>query len=324
MKTVLLVPPFRPSDTERIGEGMDCIVRWAGDPDAEALSSADAIMGQPRSGMISRAPRLRWIQTTSAGVDHYFRDPDALRGDVTFTNLSGAFGQAISEYVLAMCLMLYKSLHLYRDHQSARLWKDEGVQDSPVGKELLILGAGDIGSAVASLFAPFGCRIVGMRRSAAELPPPFGRTIRPEALDACLPAADIIVCALPFTRETEHMLDARRLSLLKSDAVLINVGRGAVIDQDALADILGKGLIRGAALDVFEKEPLPAEHPLWRCGNAILTPHITGGTFGHLKATEERMFTICRANLARFLTGAPLLNVVDPDTGYRRTEDRYL
>ena len=324
MKTVLLVPPFRPSDAARIGEGMDCVVRWDEDPDEETLCAADAIMGQPRFRWMSAAPRLRWVQTTSAGVDHFFRRRGELPRDVTFTNLSGAFGQAISEYVLTMCLMLYKSMHLYRDHQSAQLWKDEGVQDSPVGKELLILGAGDIGTAVAVLFAPFGCRIIGMRRSPSELPPPFDETIRPDALDRYLAAADIVVCALPSTGETERMLDARRLALLKQNAILINVGRGSVIDQDALADILTRGNIRGAALDVFEKEPLPEDHPLWKCENAILTPHITGGTFGHLKATEEKMFSLCRENLKRFLGGAPLLNVVDPDTGYRKTEGRYL
>ncbi|MBO7404495.1 MAG: D-2-hydroxyacid dehydrogenase, partial [Clostridia bacterium] len=305
-------------------DGMPCRVSWEKEPSLETLSCVDAIMGQPHFRWMSEAPHLRWVQTTSAGVDHYFLRRDRLRTDVVFTNLSGAFGQAISEYVLTMCLMLYKSMHLYRDHQAAVLWHDEGRQESPVGKHLLILGSGDIGTAVASIFAPFGCRITGMRRSAGELPAPFGRTIRPDELDGALPDADIVVCALPHTPETVRMLDARRLSLFRKDAVLINVGRGAVIDQDALAACLQSGGIRGAALDVFEKEPLPEEHPLWKCANAIITPHITGGTFGLLPATEDRMFEICMEYLKRFLAGDPLLNIVDPESGYRRTEERFI
>ena len=289
----------------------------------ETLETSDVILGQPSPARLAGAKKLKMLQITSAGTDAYTRNADIFPKTAAFCNLSGAFGQSISEFVLTYVFMLYKHLHLFRDHQNRHEWVDEGRQDSPVGKNLLILGAGNIGTCVARLFRPFNCRITGMRRSKAVVPPEYDAIITMDELDPALEKADIVVCALPGTKETEKLFDSRRLSLLKPTALLVNVGRGSLIDGLALADALDSGTIAGAAIDVTDPEPLPADHPLWACRNCILTPHITGGSLGHLKATEEVMFDICRKNLARLRDGEPLLNLVDFSTGYRVNDNRY-
>lgn len=320
---VLLTSPFRPEHLESFSdmEGFD--FRWSEDPSPEQLNSAEIIMGNPEGEWISRSPSLRWIQLAFAGSNLQAAFPEVAEKKILLTNLSGAFGQSISEIVLCYVLMLYKHLQLYRDHQLRREWTDEGRQETPVGKRLLILGAGNIGEETARLFRPFGCEIIGLRRSSRDLPPCFDRIILLEELDAELPEADIVVCALPESAETRGMINARRLNLLKPSALLINVGRGSLIDQDALAEILQNNRIAGAALDVTDPEPLPASHSLWGCKNLILTPHISGGSFGHLRATEETLFKICKTNLRRYASGQPLLNLVDPAAGYRVPENRY-
>lgn len=289
--------------------------------DESQLAGAEVILGNPSPALLAKAPRVKWVQICSAGSDAFFGCPELFENR-TLTNLSGAFGQSISEFALTMTLMLYKHMHLFRDRQRAHVWADVGRQDSPVGKNVLILGAGDIGTRTAELFSHFGCHITGMRRTPRDVPPPFEKMITADGLDMALPEADIVICALPGTKETYHLLDARRLGLMKQTAVLVNVGRGGLIDSLALADALNSGRLGGAAIDVTDPEPLPADHPLWDCENLILTPHITGKGFGHLTATEEKLFEICRENLRRYRDGEALMNRVDMKQGYRVTDNR--
>ncbi len=323
MKKVLLTRPFRPEDTARF-EGIPGVsLLYNGDPDGASLKGVEGIIGSPAPSVVLSAPDLKWLQVTSAGVDGYLKVPEIVESGLVITNLSGAFGRSISEFCLTMCLMLMKHMQRYRDNQNEHVWRDEGRQASPVGKDLLILGAGNLGTATARLFRPFRCRITGMRRSARAVPPEFDEMITMDGLDDALQKADIIVCALPETPETHKLLNAKRLQLLKKTAILINVGRGPLIDCGELALRLNAGLLWGAALDVTDPEPLPKDHPLWSARNAIVTPHITGGSFGHLTATEEKLFEICRENLRRFAEGLPFLNVVDRSTGYRTVEERF-
>ena len=323
MKELLLTRPFRAYDIERFADIPEVHVTFAEEPTDDELIKAEIIMGQPRKSALKKAVNAKWLQITSAGSDHYTAYPELFENGLMLTNLSGAFGQSISEFVLTMALMLYKKLPLYRDNQNLCLWKDEGVQDSPVGKNLLILGAGNIGTEIAKLFRPFRCHITGMRRTVREIPAEFDAMITMEGLDEALKSADIIACALPESPETHKLIDAGRIALMKEDAILINVGRGGLIDTDALTEALKNGHLWGAALDVTDPEPLPADHPLWKERRCIVTPHITGGSFGHLKATEETLFSICLENLKRYLNNEPLLNVVDIKTGYRQTDNRY-
>lgn len=323
MIEALLIDPFREEDGKRLSDVPGFHIGWAKTPSREELEKAEVLLGLPTFEQLSAAKNLRWVQSPMAGVDFYAKKREEFPENVTLTNLSGAFGPSISEFALTMCLTLYKKTGLYRDNQRAHRWNDEGVQDSPAGKHLLILGAGDIGCETARLFKVFGCRITGLRRTARELPENFDEMITMEGLDKALSEADIVVSALPATEETKGLFDERRLSLLKPSAVLINVGRGNLIDTDALARHLADGRLLGAGLDVTDPEPLPEDHPLWDLPNVIITPHVSGGTFGHLKATEDALFDLCRKNMERYRDGEPLLNEVDLAAGYRKTENRY-
>lgn len=315
----LITAPFPPEALPRLSSIEGVEVKYIPSPTDEDAAWADFILGGPSMHVLHQANRLKVLQLHYAGVDALMKRTDFPQG-VTLCNATGAFGQSISEYVMTMVLALYKQMGLYRDNQNRHIWQDMGRQDSPVGKTLLILGAGNIGTSVAKLFRPFGCKLIGMRRVPRECPEEFDRIITLEELDEFLPLADIVVGALPSTPATRKLLNRQRLVLLKSSAILINVGRGDLVDCEALAELLKNGGIRGAALDVTDPEPLPQDHPLWGCKNAILTPHITGGSFGHLTATEDFIYDLCRDNLERFRDGRPLRNVVDFSTGYKKTE----
>lgn len=323
MIEALILEPVWPIDVERLSKIEGYRFSATQEPTAEELEKAEVIIGLPTFGQLSAAKNLRWVQLSMAGADVYAKKKEEFPKGVTLTNLSGAFGPSISEYVLTMCLMLHKRMELYRDHQREHRWVDEGWQETPSGKSVLILGAGDIGVCTAKLFRPFGCHIVGLCRTAREIPEFFDEIITFEDLDKALAEADIVVGALPSTSETRKLFDSRRLAKLKPSAVLINVGRGDLIDTDALAMALSEGKLAGAALDVTDPEPLPPEHPLWDIPNAVITPHITGGTFGHLSVTENIFYDLCQKNLLRYKNKEPLLNVVDLETGYRTLGNRY-
>ena len=319
--TVLAAAPFRPQDRAALeaAGGPYYTFIFTTSPDAVQLAQAEVILGDVPPAAAACAPALKWLQLVSAGADAWTQT-GSLPEQILLTNVSGAFGQAISEYVLALILMFEKQLHRYRDSQRQARWQDLGRQMSPEGQRVLVVGAGDIGCAVARLLKHAACHMVGIRRVPRAVPPMFDEMYTLEALDAQLPLADIVVCALPDTPATRGLFDRRRLSLLRPDALLINVGRGNLIDCEALAEQLTAGRLGGAALDVTDPEPLPPDHPLWRCPDAIITPHITGGSFGHLEATSDRICEICCENLRRYAAGQPLINLVDRQTGYRVTQ----
>ncbi len=318
MTNVLITYPLQAPHMARIPAIPGLNITFSPEPSDRELATSEVIVGWLTMQQLHQAKNLKLYQAVYAGMDSLMGG-DFPQG-VTLCNATGAFGTGISEYVLTMVLMLYKHMGLYRDDQARCIWGDYGRQESPVGKTLLILGAGDIGNATARLFRPFGCHIIGLRRVVRALPPEYDEMITMDDLDAALSRADIIVGALPSTPATVGLLDRRRLELMKSTAVLVNVGRGNLIDCDALADLLQQGRLMGAGLDVTNPEPLPQDHPLWRCKNALITPHITGGSFGHLAATEEFIFQLVRENLVRYRDGLPLRNVVDRNTGYKTTE----
>lgn len=316
MIKVSLVPPFSEEDIAAFSDIPGLCIRWG------HISDAAVILGTPDPEMIRTLPQLQWLQSTSAGVDPYIAEKDAFYGKI-LTTTSGAFGASISEYVLAMVLELQKKLNLYRDNQSRSFWNDEGIQMTPRNKRLLVFGTGDIGCRVAKLFSIFHCQCIGVRRQAGVCPEPFERVVSLDRAEEELPQADILVCAMPHTRETCGYFDRRRLGLLKKSAILVNVGRGGFIDTDALTAVLQDHRIYGAAMDVTDPEPLPQEHPLWKCKNAVITPHISGMGFGHLKETQDIIFDICKENLKRYISGEELLNRVDFETEYRKPENRY-
>ncbi len=275
----------------------------------EQLQRATVIFGYPPVKPLAQVKNLRWLQLSTAGADRYL-PPGVLPETASLSNATGAYGPAVSEHMLGMLMTLYKKMHLYRDNQRKALWKDRGKVRSITGKTVLILGAGDIGSAFARLVRALGASsVIGIKRNTRKIPEGFDEAHPLERLDELLPKADIVANVLPATPETERLFDGRRLSLLRSDAVLLNCGRGSAVDLDALCVALEKNPEFCAGLDVTEPEPLPAEHPIWMLPNVLITPHAAGNF--HLDSILELLLEIALKNLASYQeTGQPCVNVL--------------
>ena len=273
---------------------------------AEQLAAATVILGCPSGEGLSAAGNLKWLHTWSAGVDPYLR-PGVLPAGAALTCSAGAYGPAVSGHMLAMLLALMKRLPQYRDWQNERIYTDLGAVKTLAGATVLVGGCGDIGSPFARLCKALGAgRVVGLRRDPSKPAGGFDEIHPLSDLDALLPRADVVALALPSAPETDGLLDERRLALMKPDAILLNAGRGAAVDCDALARLMAAGRLWGAGLDVTSPEPLPEDHPLWLQPRALLTPHVAGG--GHLASTMERIVDIALDNLKRYCAGLPLRN----------------
>jgi phosphoglycerate dehydrogenase-like enzyme len=263
-----------------------------------------------------RAVNLRWVNVPGAGVKAWSKR--LLRGDVTVTNSAGLTDQPMAETALAMILSFHRRLHLARDYQNQGGWRRDPVKDAiyedwaPLHRKTLgILGFGSIGRKLAALARGVGMRVLGVRMT--PRPDPLAeRVVGRAELPGVLAECDYLVCALPETNLTQGILGRREFELMKSSAVVINIGRGSVIDPDALEDALGKGRIRGAGLDVTSPEPLPDDSPLWAMPNVLITPHI-GGCRPDYERVALEMFA---ENLRRYLRGMPLLRKVDVARGY--------
>ena len=236
--------------------------------------------------------------------------------ETVLTNATGAYGLAISEYMVAVWLELLKKLHLYRDVQRTGKWCDLGQVRSAWNSTVLVLGLGDIGGEFAKRAKALGARVIGVRRTGTDKPDFVDELIHTDKLDEYLPQADCVAITLPGTTATKGMFDAERMAKMKDGAILLNVGRGMIVDTDALCAALENGKLAGAGVDVTDPEPLPTDHPLWKMENAVITPHISGGY--HLQETHDRIVRIMAENLKRFLAGEPLRNVIDFSTGYRK------
>ena len=279
-----------------------------------ALVRADAVIGEPALPLLRRAAdegsRLRIVQATWAGTDRYTRGDVAFPAGASLCSAVGGFGQLISQYVLAQVLGLMQNLPAYRDQQRRASWDDLGAVGSLDGARVLVFGAGNIGGWVARRLRGFDCTVTGVCRDTTRPREGFDRLVTLDEAEGELASADVVVGALPNTEVTAGWMDGRRLRLMRRGAVLVNVGRGTFVDADALAKVLAEGAIRGAALDVTAPEPLPADHPLWREPRCFITPHVSGGSFGRNRQTEDAICRICCDNLRALRTGAPLRNLV--------------
>jgi phosphoglycerate dehydrogenase-like enzyme len=290
---------------------------------ARELADADVFYGfECPPEMVAEAPRLRWIQSISAGIERNLSPGVVARG-IAVTNGSGIAAAGIAEHVLAMMLALSRNLHVALGLQREARWDRPAVMagtGTPVreirGSQVAVLGLGPIGATVARHAASLGATVRGMRRhppSRAEAP--YDAIVGPDGLDALLGWADFVLLAVPHTPDTERMIGARELGLMRRDAYLVNIARGSVVDEEALVDALRRGALAGAALDVFREEPLPATSPLWHLPNVVITPHVAGVTPHYF----QRALALFVENLERFLAGRPLRNLVDPALGYPRS-----
>ena len=294
------------------------------DIDALADPALEAIVGRRIPVDLARVPRLRWLQVGSAGVDHLAADPPWARG-VTVTNARGVFAVPIGEYVSGAILRINQPTRQWDADQTAHRWPvdDEPVASIVRGRTAVLVGYGSIGREVARQLAALGLRIVAVkprpevRVDASYRVPGTGdpdgtipdRIVGVEALREVAGGADYLVLTLPLTAESRELIDGSVLAALPSSAWLINVSRGALVDEAALLSALQAGRLAGAVLDVFAEEPLPPDHPLWDAPNVTITPHVSG-------ATSRFRDDLIVENVRRFLAGEPLLNSVDPERGY--------
>lgn len=281
----------------------------------EDVDWAQVILGNVPAAMLHGSPALEWLQTNSAGVEPYIQ-PGVLAGDTLLTNATGAYGLAIAEHILGMLLELFKKLELYRDAQKSGAWQSQGAVKAVYGSTVLVLGMGDIGGEFAARCKALGAKVIGVRRSPRPCPEYADEVHLLEDLDSLLPQADVVAITLPGTDATRGLMSRERLAKMKEDAVLLNVGRGFIVDTEALCDALERGHLSGAGVDVTDPEPLPPTHRLWNIPTAVVTPHISG--FYHLRETHERIVGIFLENLRHFQAGEPLRNLVDFATGYRK------
>lgn len=281
----------------------------------EDVDWAQVILGNVPATMLHGSPALEWLQTNSAGVEPYIQ-PGVLAGDTLLTNATGAYGLAIAEHMLGMLLELFKKLELYRDAQKSGAWQSQGAVKAVYGSTVLVLGMGDIGGEFAARCKALGAKVIGVRRSPRPCPEYADEVYLLEDLDSLLPQADVVAITLPGTDATRGLMSRERLAKMKEGAVLLNVGRGFIVDTEALCDALERGHLSGAGVDVTDPEPLPPTHRLWNIPTAVVTPHISG--FYHLRETHERIVGIFLENLRHFQAGEPLRNLVDFATGYRK------
>lgn len=274
-------------------------------PFAPLADDVEVILGCPQPSALASFPRLKWLQTWTAGVDPYLA-PGVLPQGAALTSAVGAYGPAVAEHMLSCTLSLMKRLPTYHDDQRQQVWQDRGGVASFLDATVVLLGTGDIGGHYAAYAKALGAHTIGLNRHPDKPIPAMDELRHISELDGVLPRADVVAMSLPGTPETTHIMDAHRLGLMKPTAILVNAGRGTAVDALALADALGAGKLWGAALDVTEPEPLPPGYPLWSCPGLLLTPHVAGGD--HMDATCRRIAAIALDNVGRYVAGQPLNN----------------
>ncbi len=279
------------------------------------IVDAEAAFGWLPRDVLAKAQRLRWLQAPQAAPAAGYYYPELIAHSLAVTNFREIFNDHISTHIMAFVLAFARGLHVYIPQQLQREWKkpkeDLGVVHLPEATALIV-GVGGIGAETARLAAAFGMTVLATDARRTEPPPGVAELHKPEALDALLPRADFVILTVPHTPATEGFMHRARFQRMKRSAFFINIGRGMTTKLDDLVAALRAGEIAGAALDVFEQEPLPAEHPLWTMPNVLLTPHMAG--YGPY--LNDRRYQIMIDNCRAFLDGKPLRNVVDKSSWF--------
>lgn len=303
-----------PAGLESVEDAAD--IRYVtADELGDAVVGADALLlwdffSSALATVWPQCDSLRWIHVAAAGVDSLMF-PELTTSDVTVTNSRGIFDRPIAEYVLGQILAFAKDAATSRALQSTRTWQHRETERID-GAHAMVVGTGAIGRAIAQLLRAVGMTVSGVGRTSRDGDPNFGTVHASDDLAEQVGRADYLVLVAPLTDSTRGMVDGRVLGAMKPGSRLINVGRGELLDTDALLHHLDSGPLAGAALDVFETEPLPADHPLWTAENVVITPHMSGDAAGW----HDRLASLFVDNFHRYAGGRDLLNVVDKERGY--------
>ena len=281
----------------------------------EALPRARAAFGTLDPELLKAAPRLEWLACPAAGPPPTYFFPELVASPVTVTNMRGVYSDHISTHIMAFVLAFARGLHRLLPQQFQHNWargpQFEGATYLPEATALII-GVGGIGGATAQHCAHFGMRVIGIDPRVVERPAGVDELYPPEELDDHLGRSDFVIITAPQTPGTQGLMDAARFRRMKPTAVLINIGRGTTVKLDDLTEALCEGIIGGAALDVFEIEPLPPDHPLWQAPNFLMTPHLAGrGPY-----LEERRLDLLLENCGRMARGDELINVMDKENWF--------
>ena len=291
---------------------LDVFIDWDTDNFEQSMQDADVLLtwNLPTESFAQVAPKLKWIHCIGAGVEHLL-PMDWLPNDVTLTNNKGVHAAKAGEFGLMSILMLHSHIPAIVTNQKNRVY--DSLYASPIaGKVLVVIGTGSLGGSAARKLHELGVHVIGVNRSGNPVDG-CDEVVTTERLDDVLPRADYVLAATPDTPQTRGLLDKRRLDLLKPTAGVVNIGREAVMDYDALCDKLEAGTLAGAILDVFDPEPIDPASRLWETKNLIITPHVSADDGdAYVLMTLDLFFR----NMELFLTGKPLLNPVRPELGY--------
>ena len=318
MPTLLMLPPQSAKTRDwaaRVAAALPALDVVVAEDDAHArkvIAQAEAAFGTLTPELVQQAAKLRWLQAPQAAPPAGFYYPELVAHPVTITNFREIYNDHIAAHIMSFVLAFARGLHIYLPQQLRREWKPAGREEDDIVVHLpeataLIVGVGGIGSEAARLAASFGMTVIGIDERRPGKPPGVAELHRAAALDELLPRADFVILTVPHTPETEGFMNRARFQRMKRTAFFINIGRGMTTRLDDLVAALNAGEIAGAALDVFEKEPLPADHPLWTTPGVLLTPH----TAGHGPYLDERRYEVLSDNARRFVAGQPLRNVVE-------------
>jgi phosphoglycerate dehydrogenase-like enzyme len=319
MPTLLMLPPQSEKTrawSKRLKEAVPALTVVVAETEADAaraIGDADAAFGTMPDALLAKAGRLRWLQAPQAAPPAGYYTPALIAHPVTVTNFREIYNDMIGAHIMAFVLAFARGFHLYFPRQLRREWRPEPGEASGVihlpDATALIVGVGGIGAETARLMEAFRMQVMGIDARRREAPPGVRQLDGPDALDALLPLADFVVLTVPHTPATEGFMHRARFQRMKRTAFFINIGRGRTTRLDDLVAALRAGEIAGAGLDVYEQEPLPADHPLWTMPGVLMTPH----TAGHGPYLDERRFDIIVDNARRLVAGEPLRNVVDKE-----------
>ena len=318
MNTILVTLPVNGTQKavlENAGENCRFLYETDSSKTEELIPEADIIIGNVPAGEVHASPKLKLLQLQSAGTDGYTA-PGVLSENTILTNATGAYDKTVAEHGLALTLMLQKNFYLYRDLQNQHIWKDMGMAASIADSTVDIVGYGSIGSLYAKMVKALGATVIGVKRRKSEKPEILDELVTMDELDNILPRADVVFSVLPNTPATRHLYTAERFAMMKPTAVFINCGRGNAVSAEVLYDVLQKKIIRAAACDVFEQEPLPSDSPLWSLENLVITPHTAGGF--HLPDTKDKIIAIAAQNIRAVLGKDEYRNIIDFSTGYKK------